>query len=363
MRAGTLNNTDLKLECTAIGSLPHANITEAMNLIKSNFSKIPFLPQLVKISKNEDMIFQFPEGMPSFFCENDKVFLDTEYDNFFEDLEEFFTDYENVREDINSPSLDKFKITKSGAFEKYIELIKTTKPKYAKAQIVGPFTLSTSLFTKSDTPAIYDETLREIIVKTLTLKALWQIKQIKSANSDTTPIIFIDEPSVSQLGTSAYVGIQPEEVLSMLTEITEQINVNGGISAIHCCGKCDWTIPLKSGAKIINPDAYTFAQNLSLFSNEIKDFFQNGGMIAWGIVPTLDKEAVSKETVESLIMKFKTAINYLTKKGIDEKLITDNSMITPSCGAGGLSEEMAEKAMCLTRELSVQLKEIYNIDN
>lgn len=363
MRAGTLNNTDLKFECTAIGSLPHENLTDAINLIESNFSTIPFLPQLVKLSKNEDMIFQFLEGMPSFFCKNDKIFLDTEYENFFNDLEDFFTDFENTLNDINSPSLDKFKITKSLAFENYIELIKTNKPKYAKAQIVGPFTLSTSLFTKNDTSAIYDETLREIIVKTLTLKALWQIKQIKSANSDTTPIIFIDEPSVSQLGTSAYVGIQPDEVLSMLSEITEQINSNGGISAIHCCGKCDWTIPLKSGAKIINPDAYTFAQNLSLFSTEIEDFLKNGGMIAWGIIPTLDKKAVLKETTESLIIKFKTAVNYLTKKGIDEKLITDNSMITPSCGAGGLSVDMAEKAMCLTHELSNQLKEIYNIDN
>ncbi len=363
MRAGTLNNTELKLECTAIGSLPHENLTDAMDLIKSNFSKIPFLPQLVKINKNEDMIFQFLEGMPSFFCEKDKIFLDTEYDNFFEDLENFFTDYEDALSDINSSSLSKFQITKSIAFKQYIELIKNTQPKYAKAQIVGPFTLATSLFTRNDTPAIYDETLREIIVKTLTLKALWQIRQIKSANPETTPIIFIDEPSISQLGTSAYIGITPEEVISMLSEITEQINTNGGISAIHCCGKCDWTIPLNSGAEIINPDAYTFAQNLSLFSERIEKFLKNGGEIAWGIVPTLDQNAVSKETVENLIVKFKTAVNYLTKKGINEKLIIDNSMITPSCGAGGLDPQMAAKAMSLTNELSDRLKEIYNIDN
>ncbi len=363
MRAGTFNNIDLKLECTAIGSLPHTNLKSAIDLVKANFSKIPFWPQLVKVSKNEDMIFQFLEGMPSFFCENNKIYLDTEYESFFEDLEEFFTDFEESLNDLNSPRLDKFKITTSLTFKEYTKLIKDTKPNFAKGQIVGPFTLSTSLYTKDDTAAIYDETLREIIVKTLTLKALWQIKEIKAANPNTTPIIFIDEPSISQLGTSAFVGITQEEVISMISEITKQIKINSGISAIHCCGKCDWTIPLKSGADIINPDAYTFAENLSLFTNDIEKFLNNGGKIAWGIVPTLDKCAISKASINDLIIKFNTAINYLTKKGINEKLVIDNSIITPSCGAGGLSEEMAEKAMTLTKELSVQLKEIYKIDN
>ena len=363
MRAKNLDNTNLKLECTAIGSLPHENINEAMELVNENFSNIPFWPQLVKVSKNEDMIFQFLEGMPSFFCEDNKIFLDTEYETFCEDFEEFFLSYEECISDINSLTLEKFKITKSITFEKYLELIKKTKPHFAKGQIVGPFTLATTLCKKDDTAAIYDETLREIIVKTLSLKALWQINKIKSANPNTTPIIFIDEPSISQIGTSAFVGITQDDAISMISEIAELINQNGGLSAIHCCGKCDWTISLKSGVKIINPDAYTYAQNLSIFSNEISTFLNNGGMIAWGIVPTLDKNALENININDLIEKFKTAVNYLTKKGINEKLIIENSMLTPSCGAGSLSKELAKKAMNLTRELSIQLKEIYRIDN
>ncbi len=53
----------------------------------------------------------------------------------------------------------------------------------------------------------------------------------------------MDEPSVSQLGTSAYLTISEEEVVSMFAEISDLIKANGGISAIHCCGKCDWRIP------------------------------------------------------------------------------------------------------------------------
>ncbi len=347
----------------AIGSLPHTDKNEAISLIKKDFANIPFWPQLVKIDKNEDMIFQYTGNMPSFFCENDKIFLDTEYDEFFEDLENFFIDYEEIISDISSEKLDKFEIKSACALGDYLDFIKETKPAYAKGQIVGPFTLATSLCMKDDTAAIYDETLYEIIQKTLVLKALWQIRKIKLANPETTPIIFLDEPSISQLGTSAFVSISKEDVVSMLAEVVEILKANGAIVAIHCCGKCDWTIPISAGVDIINHDAFSFAENFALFSDEVEEFLQKGGRIAWGIVPTLDKGALDNVTIESLIEKFQFGVKYLTKKGIDEKLVIENAMITPSCGAGILSVKMAEKAMDLTKMLSVRLKEIYNIDN
>ena len=53
-------------------------------------------------------------------------------------------------------------------------------------------------------------------------------------------------------------------------------------------------------------------------------------------------------------------IKYLTKKGINEKLIIENSYVSPSCGAGSLPKELALKAMELTKQLSDSLKERYN---
>ncbi len=349
-------NSKLTFECLAIGSLPHDNLEKAMELVKKDFYKIPFWPQLTKINKNEDMIIQFLENMPSFFVEKD--YLDTECDKFFENIEEFFNDYEIITsqnlDESTAKILDKYAISRNNsiAFPKFIEIIKNTKPNFAKGQIVGPFTLSTSLTDKSGKSAFYDETLKEIITKTLVLKALWQIKEIKCANSDTTPIIFIDEPSLSQLGTSAFLTVSQNEVIEMLKSVSDIIKQYGAISAIHCCGKCDWTIPIDAGVDIINTDAYTYAQNLSIFSEKIKIFLENGGKIAWGVVPTLDTKALEKIDLNKLISVFEKAVKYLTKKGINEKIILENSLITPSCGAGGLSEELAEKAMDLTKELS-----------
>lgn len=356
---GQNKKSKLTLNCMAIGSLPHKDLDKAMQLVQKNFNRIPFWPQLTRVSKNEDMIVQFLENMPSFFVdeENNKTFLETESDKFFEDIEQFFCDYEEIIADITCDAIEKYAINYSSTFPKFIEFLKNTKPDYAKGQIVGPFTLATTLVDKSGRCAYYDETLREIIVKTLSIKALWQIKQMKAANPDITPIIFIDEPSISQLGTSAYVTISQEEVTEMIKEISDLIKANGAMSAIHCCGKCDWSLPVKAGVDIINLDAYNFAQNLSLFSKELKTFLEQGRKIAWGVVPTLDKDALGAADEQTIISVFEKAVKYLTNKGIDEKIIIENSLITPSCGAGSLSEDLALKAMDLTKKVSDSLQE------
>lgn len=346
----------MSLECLAIGSLPQNNLDDAMQLVKENFAEIPFWPQLVKINKNEDMLVQFLENMPSFFSK-DKYCDDTE--EFYEALETLFSDYEKITDDLNNQEIERYAINSSLAFPKFIELIKKTQPSYAKGQVVGALTLAGYLTDKSGIPAVFDETLRDIIVKTLTLKALWQVYKIKNACKNTIPIIFIDEPSLSQLGTSAYITISGDEAVDMIKTISDAVKKFGALSAVHCCGKCDWTVPIKAGVNIINMDAYGYAKNLSLFASDVNEFLLSGGKIAWGIIPTLDDKALSAADLEEMIFIFDKAVKYLTKKGIDERIIIENSLITPSCGAGSLSENLACKAMKLTKQLSDSLKERY----
>ena len=356
-------NLDLKLSCMAIGSLPHKEVDIAMQVVSENFAQIPFWPQLAKYNKNEDMILQFLENMPGLVIDTDldKVYLENESDDFFAQLEELFMDFEEITSSPDSDLLDKYAITptNSSTVELFFEIVRKTKPQFAKGQIVGPFTLTTSLTDVNGKCAYYDETLREVIVKTLSLKALWQIREIQKTNKLTIPIIFIDEPSISQLGTSAFITIPEDEVMAIIKEVSDLIKTNGALSAIHCCGKCDWAVPIRAGVDIINLDGYFFAQNLSLFHKEIEEFLKNDGIIAWGIVPTLDKEALESANLDTMLAKFEEAVDYLVKKGIDKSLIISKSMVTPSCGAGSLTVELAEKAMKLTYGLAHQLKERY----
>ena len=64
---------NLKLQALAIGSLPHSNPDDAMKLVEKDFSQIPFYPQLANVNKNEDMLYQYLEGMPGFQSEQSFV--------------------------------------------------------------------------------------------------------------------------------------------------------------------------------------------------------------------------------------------------------------------------------------------------
>lgn len=350
----------LALSVLAIGSLPCTDVDKAMNLIKENFSEIPFWAQLSKFNNNENMTVQFLENLAG--CrvnDNGESFLDSESDEFYSELEQLYLDFEEVISNKNLKVLDKYAISVeySSTFYRFLELVKTLKPKYAKGQIIGPFTLATTLTDKTRKCAYYDPTLREVIEKHLTLKALWQIYKIKEVSPDTVPIIFMDEPSLSQLRTSAYITINPAEPVQQIKNISDIIKKHGVISAVHCCGRCDWENLIKSDCDIINFDAYSHFEHFVLFLDSIKSYVENGGRIAWGLVPTLNKSALEVETVTSLKNKFENIIKTLVDNNFSKDLLLKNSLISPSCGCASLTEDLAEKAMRLTKELSLRIKE------
>lgn len=358
----------LTLKATAVGSLPHKNAQEAIDLIFEEFKEIPFWPQLAGVDKHEDMTVQYIQGIPGIVYDekNCKYLYDAQSDEFFEKLEEFFMDYESIIGEKDFSNLDKYAITSpySSAIPLYLERFKQGAYKFAKCHIIGPFTWGTSLCDSEGVCAFYDETYREVLIKGLTLKAVWQIQQIKKANPDAVPVMFMDEPVMSQFGTSAFITVKKEDIIEALKEISDVIKEFGGLCAVHCCGKSDWSVLIDAGINIINFDAYAYAKSLGAYAKDVEKFLKKGGYIAWGIVPTLDKDALAAVNLKELEQKFEDAVDDLVKKSkdkIDRELIINQSFFTPSCGAGGLSMPLAGKAMALVNELSENLKEKYGV--
>lgn len=355
----------LSLAATAIGSLPYNNEKEATDSIWEKFKDIPFWPQLSQVNNLEDMIIQYSQNIPGMYINiEEQIFgFNPESEEFYTQLENFYLDYDDIIIEKNFDKLEKYGITApyTSSIELFCKNIEIYKPKYVKGHITGPFTWGTSICDQENKCLFYDETYRDIIVKALTLKALWQIKKIKDSNPDTTPIIFIDEPTMSQFGTSAFITVQENDIIESLKQITSVIEEHGGLAGVHCCGKADWNMVLKGGINILNFDAYSFSKSLTAYSKQINEFLKKGGYIAWGIVPTLDTEALIKADTNSLLEKLEIGISGLVAKGIDKNLILKQSLITPSCGAGCLNVELAKKAMELTNNISRELKAKYEV--
>ena len=333
---------------TGIGSFPHKDEKEVFSLILQNFPKIPFWPQLPKRSFLEGMVVQYSEGFPSFRLneKEQKAWVDTS-EGFDKEIERFYQSLEN-RE------LEPFRISED--FAKGLRMIEDLSSeehrkeiKYIKGQITGPITFGLSLTDQERKPIFYDPTLRDILIKHLSLKAQWMEKMFNDLLPGIKTIVFFDEPSLSSYG-SAFSSLNQEDVIHSLNACFNSIK---GLKGIHCCGNTDWSVLLSTDLDILSFDAYGYLETISLYPKQLNAFLERGGILAWGIVPT--SEAILKEDAESLIKRFKEGLKALTKKGIDPNLL-QRAILTPSCGTASLSIPLSERVCQLTSEVSKRLR-------
>jgi len=340
---------------TAIGSYPHDNVDDACNLILKTLPEIPCWPQLPERDMREEMLIQYTEGLPYLKIDPEKksVYVEIPEDST-EELEEFYNKY--MAEDANL-----FSISDSHAlgFSNMIKLLKEKNPeglRAIKGQIVGPITLAGSLKDPEQIAMLHNPVLFDVIVKLLAMKACWQLDQYSEFGLPR--IIFLDEPYLSSYG-SAFANLKKEQIVESLNEIFLAIHNRDSLSGIHCCGNTDWTMLMETGVDIINFDAFGYMDSMLMYRNEVRSFLERDGIIAWGIVPTTD--SIKDVTIGDLMDKMTSAVDRLVDSGIDQKLIIENSLITPSCGTGTMPLEDAKKAMTLTHELTLKLKDKYKI--
>ncbi len=314
------------LSTTGIGSLPHLDPDEACRLVFETFD-IPFWPQLPRLSFLEWMIPQYSEGMPF-------INIDTASENIFinrNDSDELERFYETCSDECRIAMSDDY----ARGLHAFLKMIKGRRFKVLKGQITGPLTFTLGLKDREGRFVFFDEELRQISIMLLQAKARWQIDQLKPHCEEV--IIFMDEPIFSAIGGSAYLGVSREETLRLLSETASAIGNAGGIPGVHCCGSSDWSLVMKSGARILNFDAYSYFENLAMYHEELGAFLESGGYLAWGIVPTTGE--IGKETPESLVARFDSGLKSMSKH-IPKDLLLSRTILTPSCGTGsrGLEE-------------------------
>ncbi len=330
----------------AIGSLPHVDVNKALDVVLRSLLEAPIWPQLPKRSFNESMMVQYTEGMPcvNIDSEKKKVYFDTSRDDFFDLLSHRFgLALEEKAEE--------FAISREFAhgFYALLERIKADFPssiKILKGHVTGPISFGLSLHDENGKSVLYNDDLKDAVVKMLAMKAKWQVNEFKKLNSDVTPLIFFDEPSLTQIGTP-FVSLGREDAIEILNTCLDAVD---GISGIHVCGNTDWSLVTSTNTDVINFDAYAYPESLPLYPAEIRGFLERGGMIAWGVVPSTVE--IADEDSESIFKKFEYAVELLCKTGIDKEFVLRRSFITPSCGTGSLTEELAEMVFRINSEVS-----------
>jgi hypothetical protein len=191
------------------------------------------------------------------------------------------------------------------------------------------------------------------VVQGLTAQARAQCRRLGA--SGRRVILFVDEPYLSSFG-SATIPVSEADVIDCLDAVTAGIAAEGAVPGVHCCGNTDWSLLTRTSAQIINFDAYSYLEGLTLYPAELAAFFARGGALAWGIVPT-DAEALAAATADDLIDRLQAGLDRLASAGHDPDLLRHRCLVTPACGTGTLSITLAERAIALTRQVSDGLRQ------
>ena len=329
---------------TGIGSVPFAEAGEGLDFVLNSFPKIPFWPQLSRRSFLENMYAQYSQRLPGVVVEGEKIYVKKK--RAYDELESF---YENFL----SEDLDPFAISSEYAQGLYALLERGGDLKdlaAIKGHVTGPISFGLQVTFQDKRAIIYDDSLRDAMVKNIVRKAAWQESLLKQLCPNT--IIFVDEPYLSAFG-SAYINLLRDEVINLLNEVFAGI---AGLSAVHCCGNTDWSLLLDTEVNIINLDAFEYADMLLLYPDKLHDFLERDGIIAWGICPTLE-DKIQEGMEDELIGMLDNIFAKLVSNGISQDKVLRQSLITPACGVGGLSRKQAEVVFSQTRRISEKLRE------
>jgi methionine synthase II (cobalamin-independent) len=340
-----------------IGSLPIKDHNQAIDLVFKYTPDIPLWVQL-PMHPEESMMTQFLDGMPGLVLNQDRVFIDTSGSTFEDDLLTFYEDYIAITEGGSPLHGTRFVLTPETArgFFTLLDGMKSAPqlPAALKGQITGPVTLATGLTDQNRRALFYDDRLLDLVVKTLAMKARWQVEKLSQWGIPV--IIFIDEPGLAGFGTSALISISMEDVARVLSEVIDAIHQAGGLAGVHVCANTDWSLILDSSADVLSFDAYGFFDRLALYEASLRTFLDQGRILAWGIIPTSDSRDIESETASSLLERWESQAGQLEAQGIERSKILTQSLITPSCGTGSLNSDHAIKVLEMTREVSQALR-------
>lgn len=336
-----------ELQTTGIGSLPFEDPNEAAQFVLKAELSIPFWPQLPQRDFKELMVPQYAEGLPCLKIDEPGRKVSCESQDRADELAKFYEEF--LAENPESFPISSEYAAGLYAFEEAVEGRTWAN---AKVQTTGPFTFTQGIPDSQGDPIYNDPDLRDASVKLLVRKTQWQLRRF-GRFSQGPMIAFVDEPVLSAYGSSAYVGISESDVHGLLREPLEAIAAEGAVSAIHVCGNSDWGVVIRSGIEILNFDAYEYGFSIALYAEDVRRFLENGGNIAWGIVPT--SEAVRAEDADSLARRLADSFKLLKAKGFAESLLEERCLLTPSCGAGSMSVDDTRRVFDLLYELREKL--------
>lgn len=214
-----------------------------------------------------------------------------------------------------------------------------------KWQFVGPVTLGVALERAGlDRNAAFD------LASACVRAALHELAAAVHAVLPNSPqMVIIDEPWFAELMAPGF-PIPPDEAIDRMSGAMAALP-STSLVGIHCCAPCDVATMLASGPAVIS---LPVSPTLVDWAGYLTRFLDDGGIIAWGVVPTDGPIPTRADRPWRELSDLWCA---LVQRGCDPVQLRRRSLVTPQCGLASHSVSVARQIARLTADVGKRVKD------
>lgn len=305
---------------TGVGSLPHTDAEAASRFVLEALPRLPVAPQLPNRDARERMIAQALVALPEISVDHDG-------------------DIELLGTSDAAPEAT-FDDDHHGGLLTFLDVAaeQADAVHRVKVQCAGPLTLGIALTDAGMSP-------ERAFDRAADLSRAW-IAAHEALLDDrlpgAAPVLFLDEPGLVSWRHDEG-PIDRDRAVDVLSGVLSTMTATSGV---HVCGDGDRRLALEAGPVVVGFDTEV---DLVPDSDALARYLDGEGWIAWGVVPT-DRPVGSAS--EPHWRSLTDTWCELTRRGCDPARLRTQSLLTPSCGLVGHSEEQARRLLELTNAIA-----------
>ncbi|WP_366924173.1 hypothetical protein MFMK1_001126 [Metallumcola ferriviriculae] len=333
------------LATTAMGILPHKDVATAQKLALT--LDIPFWPQLPRVDFYEDMYVQASEDFPGIVLDTEEQRISFRMEKFYAELPDFIMAWEEGKTLTLS---EDYSVAYHNFLKHDLEDFQAIR-----GQIIGPVSFGLKIADETKTPIIYHDEVRQLLYDMMARKIQTQYHELKSKNDNA--FVWVDEPGLEMI-FMAITGYSSEQAVKDYRKFLSELP---GPKGVHLCGNPDWSFLLNLGLDILSIDVLQWGNVFTSYRDELTKFIKDGGIISWGITPTLTEE-VAENNVEKLCTHLERLWDNATAKtDLTLEEIISRSWLAPArcCLINSDGTQSVDRSFDMLKEISAKLKTKY----
>jgi hypothetical protein len=336
----------------AVGSLPYADATQAMDVMLRWTPEVLAWPQLPRRSFLENMYVQYGEGLPGAVVDAEQQRFHVTDDPPADEVHAFLDKLEQ-----DDPALFAISPARAAGIPALESALRSVAesgalPAFVKGQVTGPVSFGLTVLREDRRGLLFDDTQRELATTLLANKARWQQDLLRRWAPSSIPVMVFDEPYLAQFG-SAFVNVPAELCYPLLEECLTPLDC---LTGVHVCGGADWETLTTLPFDLLSFDAADYLDSVITQREAFAAFVAEGGLLAWGAVPN-DNRALDLDPEETAGRVLRGAEALAKTGAVSVQEVLAHSLVSPACGTGSLPVDVSERCFQVASETSLWLRE------